>query len=114
MVILNIEKTIQTRFNILENYCLEKFYDTRCAYCGTWFNKKYRTEKYCSDDCRHKAVQDQKARYQVKRRKSMKYGFLISNENKRLGTGYVSEHMREDTDLEAKMIRDELKRLHLR
>jgi len=46
-----------------------KYYDGTCQYCGKRFNKKYHTEKYCSDNCREKAVREQKLKYNHENRK---------------------------------------------
>lgn len=88
--------------------------DCICQYCGKPFLKKYRTEKYCSDECRTFALQEQKAEYQRKRRKQIKEGLLISNENKHLGTNYLSEHCHDDEEREYAAIQKELKRLKLK
>lgn len=90
------------------------YYPNKCKWCGKPFLKNYRTEKYCSDKCRTLALQDQKAEYQRKRRKQIKEGVLISNENKHIGTNFLSEHCHEDSDKEYASIQKELKRLKLK
>ena len=109
-----LTKTIQTRFNILQNWILEPYYKDTCQYCGKPFNKGYKTEKYCCDDCRKKAKQDSNARYQQKRRKNIKYGYLVSNENEHIGTNYLSSKPRDNFDDEQAAILKEMKRLKLR
>ena len=44
------------------------FYDSICPVCGKRFNKKYHTEKYCSDGCREQAVREQKLKYNHEKR----------------------------------------------
>lgn len=68
---------------------------------------------YCSDDCRIKAHQDQDARYRRRRRKLINNGEIISNENKYVGTGFLSHRKQEDEEEELAAIRKELKRLKL-
>lgn len=98
---------------------LISYKDCICQYCGKPFLKKYRTEKYCSDECRTLALQDQKAEYQRKRRKQIKEGVLVSNENNHIGTNFLSEHPHTDEDgdvdeeKEYDAIQKELKRLKL-
>ena len=72
------------------------YYPNKCKWCGKPFLKKYSAEKYCSEECCTLALQDQKAEYQRKRRKQIKEGVLISNENKHIGTNFLSEHCHED------------------
>lgn len=57
---------VATRQMTLDN---KIYYDGECSYCGKKFHKKYHTEKYCSDDCREKAVHAQKLRYDQQNRK---------------------------------------------
>ena len=111
-----ITNTIQTQFQLNKNNTVElkPVYDTKCAYCGKEFNRTYNSVKYCCDDCRRKALQDQKAKYQRKRRKWIREGYLISNETKYVGTNFLSEHRRLDEVVEYNMIQKEMMRLHLR
>ncbi len=63
-----------------------QFYTYKCKYCGKLFIKFENKTMYCSDECRCKSNQDNKAKYQRKRRKQINNGELISNETKKLGT----------------------------
>lgn len=45
-----------------------RYYDSTCRYCGKKFNRKYHTEKYCSDKCREKAIREQKLKYNQENR----------------------------------------------
>ena len=47
---------------------------------------------YCSQGCRDKSTQDNKAKYQRQRRLLIRKGELVSNENKKLGTTYFPEY----------------------
>ena len=64
----------------------------KCKYCGRDYIKLQNKTLYCSQNCRDKANQDNKAKYQRKRRKSIREGELISNENNKVGTTYFPEH----------------------
>ena len=69
---------------------------------------------YCSEDCRIKAHQDQNAAYMQRRRKLINKGVIVSNENKYVGTGFLSQHRQEEEEEEHKAIIKEMKRLKLR
>ena len=60
----------------------------KCKYCGKPFEKEHNRQVYCSLDCAHKGTQDNKSKYQRKRRKLIREGELISNETQKLGTVY--------------------------
>lgn len=92
----------------------EVHYTSKCAWCGKGFNKKHNRQVYCSPQCRHYARLEQKACYQRKRRKSMRIGELISNENNFVGTNFLSKHRRTDFMKEHSQILKEMKRLGLR
>lgn len=64
----------------------------KCKYCGKHFIKLQNKTLYCSQGCRDKSTQDNKARYQRQRRLLIRKGELISNENKKLGTTYFPEY----------------------
>ena len=63
-----------------------------CNYCGKHYIKLQNKTLYCSHDCRVKSTQDNKARYQRRRRQAIRNGELITNENEKLGTTYFPEH----------------------
>lgn len=62
------------------------FYVSKCKYCGKTFIKFQNKTLYCSTECKCRSTQDNKAKYQRKRRKSIREGHLISNETEKLGT----------------------------
>lgn len=64
----------------------------KCKYCGKYYIKLQNKTLYCSSNCRGKSTQDNKAKYQRKRRQLIRDGELVSNENKKLGTTYFPEH----------------------
>lgn len=64
----------------------------KCKYCGEHYIKLQNKTLYCSQYCRDKSTQDNKAKYQRRRRKSIRNGELVTNENKKLGTTYFPEH----------------------
>lgn len=84
-----------------------------CKYCGKPFLKKHNKEMYCCDECRKKAHQDQDAEYRRKRRKLINNGEIVSNENKYVGTGFLSHKKRDNEEDELAAIRKEMKRLKL-
>ena len=65
-----------------------QFYIKKCLYCGSIFIKFENKTLYCSEFCRCKSNQDNKAKYQRKRRKLIRAGVLITNENNKLGSFY--------------------------
>lgn len=87
---------------------------TRCKYCGKQFIKTNNRQTYCTPECKTKAKQDQTAKSQRKRRKQIRDGYLISNENEYIGTGYLSIHRQENFQDEYKAIHKEMTRLRLR
>ena len=76
----------------------------KCKYCGKDYIKLQNKTLYCSQDCKNKANQDNKAKYQRKRRKLIKDGELISNETQKLGTTYFPEYTN-DWQKEREMIK---------
>lgn len=64
----------------------------KCKYCGKHYIKLQNKTLYCSQKCRDKATQDNKAKYQRHRRQLIRNGELISNENEKLGTTYFPKH----------------------
>ena len=66
-----------------------RFYVAKCKYCGKLFIKVTNRSTLCSYDCKVKSNQDNKAKYQRKRRKLINDGVLISNESNQLGTSTV-------------------------
>lgn len=87
------------------------FYLSYCKYCGRPFIKTHNRIMYCSSECKCYALKEQKAIYQQKRRLLIKNGELISNENRELGTTFLSAHPKQDFILEEKAIKRELKRI---
>ena len=82
---------------------------SKCAYCNKEFVKPHFNSKYCSDDCRSNAKreQDRKAwfRWFYKNKKRI-YDTM-------LGTGSLSEHCQSDFEVEAVLVKNELRRLGL-
>ncbi len=66
-----------------------QFYIGKCRRCGKPFIKLENKATLCSDKCRHLNTQDNKAKYQRKRRKLINEGVLISNETNQIGTSTV-------------------------
>lgn len=75
-----------------------QFYKSTCKYCGRTFIKFENKTQYCTPECACKSTQDNKARYQRKRRKQINNGTLISNENKKLGTTYFPKKIGDWTE----------------
>lgn len=74
-----------------------------CKYCGKEFAKKHNKQLYCCKECSHKATQDNKAKYQRKRRKRIREKELISNETQKIGTIHFPKETG-NWDLEKKYI----------
>lgn len=87
---------------------------TKCKYCGKIFIKTNNRQEYCSLKCKTYAKQDQTAKSQRKRRKQIRDGYLLTNENEYVGTGYLADHPRPNENDEYKAIYKELIRLKLR
>lgn len=66
-----------------------RFYISRCNYCKRLFIKFENRSTLCSYKCKVKSTQDNKAKYQRKRRKAINDGELISNETNQIGTSTV-------------------------
>ena len=92
---------------------LVPFTNATCKYCGKKFYKTANKTCYCSDRCRRLAIREQKARYQRERRKRIRNGELVSNENKYVGTGFLSHHRQDDDEAEYEAILKEMKRLKI-
>lgn len=88
-----------------------RFYISKCKYCGKLFVKTHNRKEYCGENCYNFSRKEQKAKYQQKRRLLIKRGELISDENKELGTTFLSPHAKSDFKIEHKMIQRELKRI---
>lgn len=75
-----------------EDGSIQTCFETRtCKYCGRTYIKIQNKTLYCSPECKHKSTQDNKAKYQRKRRKLINDGELISNETRKLGTVHFSK-----------------------
>lgn len=88
-----------------------RFITRKCKYCGRIFFKTHNRQEYCGKKCYTFSRKEQKAFYQQKRRLLIKNGELISNENKELGTTFLSPHPNMDFIREYKIIQKELKRI---
>lgn len=85
----------------------------KCKYCGKSFIKTANRQELCSSRCKHYSLQDAKATYQRKRRRLIRDGVLISNENKKLGNSRLETNPKKDFHHEYRCIQYELKRLGL-
>lgn len=65
----------------------------KCKYCGNLFTKTHNRQVYCSDLCRKKALQDQKAKYQ--RKYYQKHREYFKNK-KTIGTTNFKQHINTD------------------
>ena len=92
-----------------------RFYIGKCRRCGKPFIKIENASTLCSSKCKKYNTQDNKAKYQRKRRKLINDGHLISNETNQIGTSTVrlSKHIKEDWDLERNIILQEKRRVGL-
>ena len=66
-----------------------RFYVSYCNYCGRPFIKVENRSTLCSYKCKVKSTQDNKAKYQRKRRKAINDGSLIVQDKQQLGTSTV-------------------------
>lgn len=95
-------------------------YNSTCKWCGKGFNKSYPQNRvmYCSDECRHYALLEQKAKYQRKRRKLARDGVIIISDKEKGCTTYnsnfLSEHRHSDFGREQRAIEREMKRLKIK
>ena len=91
------------------------FYIGICNYCGKPFIKVHNRSTLCSYQCKVKSTQDNKAKYQRKRRKLINEGKLISNETRQIGTSTVllSKGIKDDFDEEHLVILKEKRRVGL-
>lgn len=64
-------------------------YDSTCKWCGKQFNKKYHTQKYCSNDCREEALHEQKKEYDQLYRKVVEHSTGVCNY---CGSSYLRKH----------------------
>lgn len=77
----------------------------KCGWCGRLFLKKYSQNRYCHQKCRKYAQNEQKNKY-------MRLKYKKKN-NKWIGTGYLSNHARDNKNKEVELIKKEKKRLRL-
>lgn len=95
-------------------------YDAKCSYCGKPFDKTGLPNRvmYCSEECRHYALLEQKAAYQRKRRRLARQGVIIISDKEKgcttYNSNYLSEHPHADFKREYKAIEREMKRLKLK
>ena len=81
-----------------------------CQLCGKPYTKKYKNQRYCSEDCSKEA----------RRLKSRVYFSRWYTKNKmycwarKKGTGTLGPHRHQDDEDEYEAIQTELRRLHLR
>ena len=106
--------TVQLMFN--EDNILKPLTNAKCKYCGQPFYRPNKYLKYCSDRCRELALKEQKAEYQRRRRRRIRDGELVANDQYKafLGTQFLSQHRQEDFKDEHEAIIKEMKRLKLR
>ena len=92
-----------------------RFYLAKCRRCGRLFIKLENRSTLCSERCKFFNTQENKAKYQRKRRKLINKGVLISNETKQIGTSTVllSKHIHENPDDEHLAILKEKRRVGL-
>ena len=92
-----------------------RFYLGKCRRCGKLFIKFENRSTLCSDKCKNYNTQDNKAKYQRKRRKLINDGFLVSNETKQIGTSTVrlSKSIKSDWEEEHSVILAEKRRVGL-
>lgn len=67
-----------------------RFYIGTCRRCGKPFIKTHNRSTLCSDECKDFNTQDNKAKYQRKRRKLIRDGELITREyDNQIGTSTI-------------------------
>lgn len=90
-------------------------YNARCKWCGKPFNKPHNRSMYCSPECALNNRREIKARYQRKRRLSIKKGLLVLSEKQRYGLGSYgtshSNHRKESFESEYLAIQKEKRRI---
>ena len=92
------------------------YYNSTCKYCWSKFNKDHNRQEYCCEECSMKALKEQKAAYQRKRRKLIRDGEKVvrDSEKKKLGTGLLTSNRHKDFGREYRALEKEIKRLKLR
>lgn len=75
-----------------------------CKWCGSDFESQHNRKMYCSEDCRREGYREM-TRLRVKRYRS-KYP------SPSLGTGALSSHMRDNVDVESRLVHHEKLRLY--
>ena len=93
-----------------------RFYIGKCRRCGKPFIKLQNRSTLCSEECRTYNTQDSKSNYQRKRRKLIRDGELITNENdNQIGTSTVrlSKHVKPTWEEEHHTILQEKRRVGL-
>ena len=92
-----------------------RFYIGKCRRCGKPFFKIANANTLCSKKCGDYNTQDNKAKYQRKRRKLIADGHLISNETNQIGTSTVrlSKHIKDSWETEHDAILQEKRRVGL-
>ena len=93
-----------------------RFYTGICRRCGKLFIKTSNRSTLCSDKCKKYNNQDNKAKYQRKRRKQIRDGELITNEyDNQIGTSTVmlSKHIKDDWNAEHLVVLKEKRRVGL-
>lgn len=92
-----------------------RFYIGKCKRCGKPFIKLENRSTLCSYKCKQLNTQDNKAKYQRKRRKLINDGVLISNETKQMGTStvYLSKGIKPSFEEEHTVILKEKRRVGL-
>lgn len=97
---------------------LKEYFDGCCKYCGKPFHKTHNKSQYCCKDCARNNVRELKARYQQRRRLSVKRKELILPEHKISGMGSYGTscngHRKKDFNDEYESIQKEFRRLKLR
>lgn len=83
---------------------------SKCGWCGQYYVKTANKQKYCSNECRKNAIQEQS------RRKSHRWYHrhkheLDEKQRWGLGSGVLGQHRHKDYEKEQKVITRELKRL---
>lgn len=88
----------------------EKVKKSKCGWCGKYYVKTANKQKYCSQECRKNAINEQA------RRKSHRWYHrhkheLSEKQRWGLGSGAIGQHRHEDYEKEQQVITNELKRI---
>lgn len=107
-----IKKYQDTQYKIKETRKnqAQKINKSKCGWCGQYYIKTANKQKYCSNECRKNAIQEQ-SRIKSHRWYHRHKHELDEKQRWGLGSGVLGQHRHKDYEKEQKVITRELKRI---